>query len=113
MKPYFPYDGWDWVELCKAFNIPCYDVSELLGMDYDESLWLKCYLQSVMRHCQPWEGGKNFVLHRTAFEVRTFLKELATDGHTYLGPMWKGMSEIEDDWSLISMFVQICDSAWD
>jgi len=113
MKSYYPYNGWDWMELCKAFNIPCYDVSDTFPIDYDDSLWLKCYLKSVLRYCQPWEGGKNFVLKRTAFEVRAYLRELATDSHGYLDPMWAGMAQIIDDWSLISMFVLICDSAWD
>lgn len=126
METYYPYKGWDWTELCEALNVPTYRIDmgdgcgDLKAFDkylqgdssYSEWYYLQQYLLTVCGQSHSHWDGKDFVLRRTAFEVREYLKILADEDPGFCPPMWRGMAQIEDDWSLLQMFAQVCGSAW-
>ena len=122
MKTYYPYKGWDWVELCEAFNVPWerIDVTDGVAFNkylkgdehYGEWYYLQQYVLAVCGQSHTHWGGKNFVLRRTAFEIREYLKKLKEDDHGYYPPLWEGMVNMKDDWSMLQAFSALCGHAW-
>lgn len=104
MHSYYPYDGFDWTELCFALNVCPNSDGE------DDSMHLKCYLESVVK--SSVFKKKRYVLRRTAFEIRQYLKELANTEYDYLSQLWGGMAEIKDDETLVKVFTVNRRMAW-
>ncbi len=94
------FDGIDWsVNNYQPFN------------EYDPVVW---YIIKVLGQ---YEGTKpTRVMMKMANDVRCFAKKLSESEFSYLTPLWKGMSEIEDDWSLLSLITDnspLLASMWD
>jgi hypothetical protein len=108
MEPYREYNGYDYTELHRAFNIP----EEINGDDNAEVL--QEYLRAVFRRSHVYWGGKSYVMKRTALEIRTFLKRLAKDAHkwNYEAPLWEGLLKIKNDEVMLGRFIPLCPSAW-
>lgn len=71
--------------------------------EYDPLLW---YINTAMRKydgCKPTR-----VMRKMANDIRAFCRALAKSDHTYLTPVWKGLSEVEEDWTLIGFITMDC-----
>lgn len=118
---YYPFHGWDWTELCEAWNVympkdfyipdpenkygfhpTCYEIDPI-----------KWYLTSVMKGYMGNESTRP--MKKCAKDLRKFLALLGDKekGHSYSGPMWLGMSLIDDDWTLLSHTYDNIGSMWD
>lgn len=45
--------------------------------------------------------------------LRKLLSDLSKDSHSYFGNVWKAMSEIEDDWSMLQISLPLIGHMWD
>jgi hypothetical protein len=106
------FNGWDWTELVKAWNvyIPDYfhygnDFGVKYGYhetctEYDPIKWL------IFSALSKYDGNKSTrPMRKMAQDCREYLALLGNPDncYSYSGPMWLGMSKIEDDWTLLWM----------
>ena len=114
----YPFDGWDWTELAKAWNVYIPDDYWIPGMKgyhetaYDHSpvIWL---IESALKQ---YDGQRDTrVMRKLANDCRVYLKRLGDEenSHTYSGPMWLGMSQIESDWTLLQFVHTLIGYMWD
>ena len=96
----YPYNGWDYSELGEALNI-CTDAwDDFKGepyphLDWDDSVWLKYYIQNL-----KWHGESRPSL-KFCKELRAFLSELIKQDHTYWSPIWQGLLLCKSDYTLL------------
>lgn len=118
---HYPFCGWDWSELLKAWNI--YQPEDFYIPDPDNKYGfhptcyeidpIKWYINKVMRR---YTGDvPTRPMKKCAKDLRIFLSMLGDKkkSHTYSGPMWLGMSKIKDDWTLLSHTLDNIESMWD
>ncbi len=71
--------------------------------EYDPVLW---YINLAMK---KYDGANDTrVIKKMANDIRAFCRALAEQNHTYMTPLWRGLSEIESDWSLINIITMDC-----
>ena len=102
----YPFNGWDWTELCECWNIPSEDYSDF-NIYTDDAQHIKLYLRSCLNY------EKSRVMRKTANDIRDYLVELALQDHTYKTPVWEAMSGIEEDFTLIQLTISMIDHMWD
>jgi hypothetical protein len=150
----FPFNGWDWSELAKAWNVympesyagkDMYqyaernrtdeeyrtrertytlinddgtedvknwdDMFEGLDMnsqehwdnhgyeDFEEWEPLVWYIRTALK--QDKDGSGTRVTRKMANDVRAFCLALATDSNKYHEPIWRGMAQVEHDFTLL------------
>jgi len=98
---------WDGV-----FNELDWSVNDYENFDEtDPILW---YITCALK---KYDGGNETrVMKKIANDIREFCRALAKDSFTYLGPLWIGLSEIENDWTLINMVTMkgpLLQAMWD
>lgn len=118
---HYPFIGQDWYELIKAWNVY---VPEDFYMPDPEGKYgfhptcyeidpLKWYMMEVMKQ---YKGDKvTRSMHKCCKDLRIFLNMLGDPEkcNTYTGPLWIGLSKIQDDWTLISYSYDLIQSMWD
>lgn len=118
------FDGFDFTELYTVWNLElCPD--EEIAEDDPENLidypakaiqeYLDWVLKISMGGLRNTGYGPQRILQETAFDLRLFLIALADDldsGWGYHGPVFRGLSQVEDDWSMIQMAVGLIPSMW-
>jgi hypothetical protein len=100
----YPFNGWDYTELAEAWNlyIPVWPMDDKL---------IEYYLEGLFRN---YNGNKpTRPMRKAAKDIRLFLTELSKSKISYQSPMWKGMSEIKDDFTLIQMTIPNIGYMWD
>ena len=137
----YPFDGWDFTELCSAWGLP-YEIGDprLYNMvdNNDGNPLSYTKIGPVMEECPDWfdaervireyldlvltryylnEYGdkpkKDRVMLKTANDLRCFLKVLSEDPHVgYYRPVWVGLSQIECDESLIKISMPLIGYMW-
>ena len=109
------YNGFDFYELHKAFNLPDWEGIEPTSCgDYD-SIVLKSYIQMVVAKSNYHWQGKDFVMRYTANHVRLFLRALYKDAKHYHkddARLYKAMYKMKSDWSLLQWFGTNCEKCW-
>jgi hypothetical protein len=135
----YPYKGWDWTEVCNAINITAsiddnpfyqkwwsdYDILEgfenlppLSDKDRwlleNEGLYFDCYIQALFMHNPIKWNRKRRTMAWLAKNIRDYLKKLAPEEEqiSYSAPLWKGLSEIEHDETLLQHYRILFRSAW-
>lgn len=105
---YRPYHGYDYSELQEALNLP-YAIDNSLDHNV-----LQEYISTVLRMRYTRWHKRGYVMRRTAYEVREYVKVLAAvaSEHHYDGPLWRGLAEIEDDEVMLQYFRVLCPLAW-
>lgn len=86
------YYGFDWTELCETFHVPSWD-----------GTYLHAFLSSV-RYDTRLE-------RKVAAEIRAFCKQLG-EAEMYDSGIWKAISEIEHDNTVLQYFEVLCEYAW-
>ena len=136
MKTY-PFSGFDYCELCDAWNLP-YQIGDdhsenmiyvggddfmnsfkKVGPVYDEcpdyfdsDRVITEYLKIIL-HKSYGSDRTSRVLTKVARDLRVFLDKLGDSEYSYQSPMWKGMSKIEDDGTLVQMTILNINHLWD
>ena len=112
MKEYFlkldnyPFDGWDYIELAESWNLY---IPTSIGIE--DHLFIKWYLGGLFNNYNGQAPTRP--MKKVAKDIRLFLTELAKSEISYMTPMWKGMSEIKDDFTLIQMTIPNIGYMWD
>ena len=79
--------------------------------EHDPLLW---YINGALK---GYDGQKDTrVMKKMANDIRAFCRALVDQNHTYMTPVWKGLSEVENDWSLITFIIMdspILPAMWD
>ena len=102
----YPFDGWDFMELAEAWNIHVpYDS---MGVITDAD-GIVMYLESVMKSYDGNESTR--CMKKCAKDIRIFCIGLSK-GWGYDGPLYKGLSEITDDWTIISYAMKLMGNMW-
>lgn len=97
------FEGIDWTELSKYFGIVKYDYES--GKDKEVLLKTKEYLQNIL-----FSNGEQEV----ATALRMFLNKLYENSKNFKcnAPIWKGLLEIEDDFTFIKYSIILLDQMW-
>ncbi len=119
----YPFKGWDFEELCKAWNLPTtiglIRTSPFPDHGYYEADYvIKQYLRAVLNKSwyKPWKNHKQLksrVLRKVANDLSLYLLRLSQQEHSYYSPMWLGMSKIESDEELVKISSVIIGFMWD
>ena len=104
MKKGYRFKGWDWQELAEAFEIDLIDLDE----DSDANVSLVTEFLFDVLNRQNKKEMKAIVK-----TIKRFLKQLIKQGHTYCGPLWKGLTEIKSDYVIIQMTIPLLGYMWD
>jgi hypothetical protein len=111
----YPFDGWDFMEFADAWNVYVGDEFWLKGADgyhglYTDADVISVYLEQVLKN---YNGKPTRPMRKCAKDIRIFLKKLSKSEHHYDTPVWKGMSKIEDDFTLLSYAIKLMGNMWD
>lgn len=113
--PEIEYDGFDYTELYRTFNIP---FEETLFLEkgaprYNDGDYLENYLIACIVNCR-WNAPDRCTKF-AAKEIRKYLAALS-DMEENIRPddskLYKTMSEFESDHTLLTLFAQICRNCW-
>lgn len=116
------FDGYDYTELFDAYGLELCPEEEIAKENPED---LTDYYAKAIQDYLEWVAmismggsrcagpGPMRILSETAFELRCFLVALSEDGMSYHGPLWRGLSEVEDDWSLLQIAVILVPCMWD
>jgi len=93
------YEGKDWTELSKQFGLFENDLEDEITLQKT-----KDYL--VSKHFSDTESVSS--------EIRLFLRALCRncDGNKYTTPIWKGLLNVEDDFTLIKYTIVLLEHMW-
>jgi len=111
----YPFHGFDFMELADAWGVYIGDEFNVCGMDgYHRTISdadvLSIFLEQVLK---SYNGYKpSYPMRKCANDIRIFTKKLSK-GCTSEAPMWKGMSKIEDDFTLLSYAIKLMGNMWD
>lgn len=112
----YPFEGWDWTELAKAWNLYIPEdywiagIGDYLYNDHDPVVWL------IRSSLQQYNGmASTRSMQKMANDVRIYLRLLGDpdNSHTYSSPLWYGMSKIEDDFTLLNYTCELIGGMWD
>jgi len=109
-------DGYDYGVLVKLWNLKV-DYSSLEADDLEIKA-LQDYMNDVLTNDIAGNSGMinkdvNHTIDELGDDLRLFLKELSKYEGTYYNVMWRGMSEIRDNYSLIVISIPIVGFMWD
>lgn len=79
--------------------------------EYDPLLW---YIKCALKKYDGQEETR--VMKKMANDIRAFCRALAEQDHTYMTPVWLGLSQVENDYSLITFITMespILPAMWD
>ena len=95
------FRGWDWSELAEVWGVYLpYDIlDEPDHYEYEPLVW---YIELALSRANFCETR---VIKKMAKDVREYAVALATDGHTYMGPLWIGLSKIESDVEILRTII--------
>jgi len=109
----YKFDGYDFVELIDCWNI---DISDKIIED--NALPIQEFLTDVWRKMYGFREAENEKNQRYAKKIaddlRRFLAKLAKedDGMGSYAPVWKAISEINDDYSLFQIAIPLIGYMW-
>lgn len=118
---HYPFEGWDWTEFLKAWNI--YQPEDFYMPDPENKYGfhptcseidpIKWYLRGVMGQHKGCKVPRS--MQKCAKDLRIFLSMLGDpeQSNTYSHPLWLGMSKIEDDWTLLQFSYDLIQNMWD
>lgn len=108
---HYPFKGWDYMELAEAWGVYMPDDDSLYIED--PALPLKYFIVSVMRGYNGVNDTRP--MKKLANDCRIYLKKLGDPetSHTYCGPMWLGMANIKDNWTLLNHVMVNIGYMWD
>jgi hypothetical protein len=111
----YPFIGWDYMELADKWGVflPDFeDSSPYYLADYD---YIKLYLDEfVFKFNMKGRGDRLTRVGRAAArDIREYCAVLADGYHGYAGAVWKAISEIEDDYTTLQIFLPLLGHAWD
>ena len=112
----YPFMGWDWMELAHSWNVYIpedywiKDIGDYLHNDYDPVVWL---INSASQHYNGMTPTRP--MRKMANDVRIYLRLLGDPdiSHTFSSPLWIGLSNVEDDWTLLSYTAELIGGMWD
>lgn len=118
----YPFKGWDWRELCEAWDI--YVPDDFYEPD-PKNEWgfhptcserdpIKWFIKGAIKN-EMFGGKKSRPLMKCAKDVRIFLRLLGDEeqSNTFSTPMWRGMAEITDDYTLMCHTIDNIGAMWD
>ena len=107
MKGY-PFKGWDWTELAEKWGLFLNgDPIDILAGD---EILFREYLNGLFFPLCAF-GDVRRVSAAACSDIRNYLKALAKNG-CYEAPAWEGLSRVEDDFSLLRLFIDLFPLAW-
>jgi len=101
------YNGYDWAEVAQALNIP-YDMDINSPHFGQEHKHLEIYLTYL-----PWHKDSRS-LRYAVHQMRTFVDALIIESeqYDYWSPLWKGLAQIEDDYTFMSACIALVGHMW-
>jgi len=97
--------GYDYAVLIKVW--------ELEEVDKEEDEADELEIKTLQDYLQTTLSNQNHTLKTVAKDLRFFLKQLSKYDHTYFKGVWKAMSKIKDDFSLVQITIPIIGYMWD
>lgn len=119
-----PFYGNDYNELFDAYGLELCPDEEVAEMNIDDledyrGKAIKEFFNWIMMISAPglrFTGpGPQIILQVAAFDLRLFLIELADQldsGWGYHGPVFRGIAQVEDDWSMLQIAVPLITCMW-
>ena len=110
---YFSY-VWD----LDVKTVDCVEEKYDAGGDCD-LVAIRKFLYDLMSFCdrsnkRPFiHKGYEWTCEEVADDLRVYLKYLGKWDHTYKSGVWKEMSKIDDDWTLIQLSMDLMGYMWD
>jgi hypothetical protein len=102
----YPFKGWDYQELAIKWNLYAPEFEEpYMDIDIDFKV-IQWYLHNI-----PFNAKR--VMRSVAKDIRVFCNKLSESEISHEAPIWKAMSELKDDYSVIRMFYPLVGYAWD
>jgi len=104
---HYPFEGWDFMELAHAWNIPVIHGSAGDITDADDIVF---YIRSLYK---TFDGGDmTRPMRKCAKDIRIFVGMLG-DCDDNNSALWKGLASIEDDYSIIRLSIPLIGYMWD
>lgn len=97
------FDGYDWTELAEVW-------CQARVLDEDNPKLLGDYISEINR--AQILGQSTRVAKRTAEDIREYCKQLSQFNFVNYRKVWKAISEIEDDFTVMKVFSRLVDIAW-
>ena len=109
----FQFQGVDFMELAEKWQIPEHPHLKFPD-DYDTVSEYSQPLQHFLEHLitESHMTGDEQPLRKYAEDVRYYLFLLSIKDKGYYGPMWRGMSKITDDYSLLRIAIPLIPYMW-
>lgn len=103
----YPFRGWDFTELLEKWGIVIPDEDALDG----DWVALKLYLENFVWRINGW-GELSRVGCAAAKDIREYCRAMSQYDYGYWTPLWRGLSEIEDDLTTLQAFIPLAGHAW-
>lgn len=104
---YPKFKGWDWTEVVNYFDrskkFDYKKLAESPGVWLDEDKIAKDFTDWL------WDNHENKVAAKIC---RLYTAEIAKCNHTYCGPLWQGLYDIEHDETFIKYFIVLFQGMW-
>ena len=104
----YPFQGWDYLELALAWNLYIPDV----GSDIEDHKPIEWFLREVLK---GYVRGDRRIIGKVSKDLRIFLSKLGDEdnviGDEY--PMWKGLSKVRSNYTLIRLSIPLIGYMWD
>ena len=107
------FHGWDWTELANEWGIYIDDYYWIAGGEdfhplYSDFDIVSFYLKGVIR---DYDGYDTYVMKKCGNDIRSYLKMLSY-GVTTSTPLWKGLSNIDDNYTIIDWTIDLIGRMW-
>lgn len=100
--PFYEFYGWDFSELCWCWNMPVFNDEQ--AIEQIEIIISKCMNSKFI-------SDTDFFAKKAMKDMRKFVKSLIP-GSGYYSPVWKGLSEVENDTAFLQIFHSLLKQAW-
>jgi len=120
MREYRKFDGYDYAELIEAWNLSFpdpYELEDIFDEDeqlfYEERYYLKEFIENFLTAKLLGESGRRSKFTQRAItDLKMYLEELGKCELSYFNPVWKGMLEIEDDFTFLQVVESLIGHMW-
>jgi hypothetical protein len=104
----YPFKGWDWTELSEKWGL--YLNGDQIDILEGEEILFRHYLNGLLFSLCAF-GNVRRVSAAACSDIRNYLKALSKNPG-YEAPAWEGLSRVEDDFSLLRLFIDLFPLAW-
>lgn len=118
------FNGWDYTELSEEWKLYFPDsftpeFEKLLKGDetpfkYDQDYYLKIFIENFLLYRIMGKSTDQYskFQKKAISDIRKYLQELSRCPVSYFQQLWKTISEIEDDFSMLQIIVCVIGHAW-